>query len=276
MTTKTIQCAERKLNLDTTVVMGILNVTPESFSDGGQFNELEQALRQAEKMVADGAAIIDVGGESTRPGAQPVNEAQELDRVIPIIEKLHRELDVIISVDTSKAQVMTEAARAGAGLINDVLALRSEGALQAAKATGLPVCLMHMQGEPRTMQNNPQYRNVVEDVSAFLKERAEQCQTQGISREQIIVDPGFGFGKTLAHNIELFKHIDTLNDLGYPVLVGASRKSMIGQITGREINERLAGSVALATLATINGASIIRVHDVAETVDAVKIATVLR
>lgn len=276
MTTKTIQCAQRKLNLDNTVVMGILNVTPDSFSDGGQFYGLEQALRQAEKMVADGAAIIDVGGESTRPGAQPVNEAQELERVIPIIEKLHQELDVIISVDTSKAQVMTEAARAGAGLINDVLALRTEGALQAARATGLPVCLMHMQGEPRTMQNNPQYSNVVQDVSDFLKERAEQCQAQGIAREQIIVDPGFGFGKTLQHNIELFKHLDVLNELGYPVLVGASRKSMIGQITDREVHERLAGSVALATLATVNGASIIRVHDVAETVDAVKIATALR
>ena len=276
MTTKTIQCAQRKLNLDNTVVMGILNVTPDSFSDGGQFYGLEQALRQAEKMVADGAAIIDVGGESTRPGAQPVNEAQELERVIPIIEKLHQELDVIISVDTSKVQVMTEAARAGAGLINDVLALRTEGALQAARATGLPVCLMHMQGEPRTMQNNPQYSNVVQDVSDFLKERAEQCQAQGIAREQIIVDPGFGFGKTLQHNIELFKHLDVLNELGYPVLVGASRKSMIGQITDREVHERLAGSVALATLATVNGASIIRVHDVAETVDAVKIATALR
>jgi dihydropteroate synthase len=252
--------------------MGILNVTPDSFSDGGLFNNLEHALKQSEKMVAQGAAIIDVGGESTRPGAAPVSEAQELDRVIPVIEKLHQELDVIISVDTTKARVMTEAAKAGAGLINDVMALQSEGAMAAAQETGLPVCLMHMQGRPGTMQQNPHYQNVVVEVSQFLQQQAQQCINNGIQKQQIIIDPGFGFGKTLAHNIELFKQLHVLKELGYPILVGASRKSMIGQITGKEVNERLAGSLALATIAALKGAAIVRVHDVAETVDVIKVA----
>lgn len=275
MTNTTIQCASRELKLDSPVVMGILNVTPDSFSDGGLFNHVETALRQAEKMHADGALIIDIGGESTRPGAKSVSESKELDRVIPIIEKIHQELDVITSIDTSKAVIMKEAANAGVGMINDVMALRADGALEAAQQTGLPVCLMHMKGEPRTMQSEPQYADVVCEVKDFLTQRIEQCLAQGIKKEQIIIDPGFGFGKTLAHNVTLFKQLGAFKELGFPVLVGASRKSMIGQITGKSIEERLAGSLALATLAAINGAAIIRVHDVAETVDAIKIANAL-
>ncbi len=275
MPDKILQFANKSLSYETPIVMGILNVTPDSFSDGGRYTHLDNALRQAEQMATDGAKIIDIGGESTRPGAQPVTEQQELDRVIPVIEKLHQKLDVVISIDTSKPGVMIEAARAGAGLINDVMALRADGALQAAQQTGLPVCLMHMQGEPRTMQTNPQYTDVVAEVKNFLKQRAEQCIAQGINKEQIILDPGFGFGKTLEHNISLFKHLDSLQALGYPVLVGASRKSMLGQITGKAVEDRLAGSLALATLATIKKAAIIRVHDVAETVDAVNVALAL-
>ncbi len=275
MPDKILQCADKQLTFESPVIMGILNVTPDSFSDGGRYTHLDNALRQAEQMAAEGAKIIDIGGESTRPGAQPVTEQQELDRVIPVIEKLHHRLDVVISIDTSKPGVMTEAARAGAGLINDVMALRADGALQAAQQTGLSVCLMHMQGEPRTMQSNPQYTDVVAEVKTFLQQRAEQCIAQGISKEQIILDPGFGFGKTLEHNIALFKHLDILQALGYPVLVGASRKSMLGEITGKAVENRLAGSLALATLATIKKAAIIRVHDVAETVDAVNVALAL-
>jgi len=272
MTINSIQCAGRELKLESPAIMGILNVTPDSFSDGGLYLNTDQALCQAEKMVAEGARIIDVGGESTRPGAQAVNDTEELDRVIPIIDRLHQELDVIISVDTSKAMVMTEAAKAGAGLINDVMALRGEGAVKAARESGLPVCLMHMQGEPRSMQTKPQYNDVVTEVKSFLQQQAEYCIKQGINKEQIIIDPGFGFGKTLAHNISLFKHIEALKELGYPVLIGASRKSMLGQITGKDVAQRLAGSLALATIAAMKGAAIIRVHDVAETVDAVKVA----
>jgi dihydropteroate synthase len=266
----TLQCAKHSLNLNAPAVMGILNVTPDSFSDGGRFDSLDRALFQAEKMAADGAAIIDVGGESTRPGAQPVTESEELDRVIPVIEKIHRNLDIVISIDTSKAKVMTEAAAAGAGLINDVMALRAEGALDAACNSGLPVCLMHMQGQPRSMQNNPHYNDVVTEVKDFLLERAQQCIASGMNKTQLILDPGFGFGKTLSHNIELFKQLDRLQETGYAVLVGASRKSMIGQITGKAVEQRLAGSLALATMAAMKHANIIRVHDVAETVDVIK------
>lgn len=275
MINNTIQCADRELKLDSPVVMGILNITPDSFSDGGLFSDIETALRQAEKMVTDGALIIDIGGESTRPGAKSVSDLEELDRVIPVIEKIHQELDVIISIDTSKAIVMKEAANAGVGMLNDIMALRGDGALKTAQETGLPVCLMHMKGEPGTMQSEPLYNDVVSEVKIFLTQRVEQCLIQGIKKEQIIIDPGFGFGKTLAHNIKLFKHLDTFTEIGLPVLVGASRKSMIGQITGKNIEERLAGSIALATMAAINGAAIIRVHDVAETVDAIKIASTL-
>ena len=267
-----MKCAAHELSFESPAVMGILNVTPDSFSDGGLYTNLDTALFQAEKMLTDGADIIDIGGESTRPGAQAVTAAEELDRVIPVIEKLHQELDVIISIDTSKAIVMTEAAKAGAGLINDVMALQAEGALSAAHKTGLAVCLMHMQGKPRSMQNNPHYDNVVSEVKSFLQQQAEKCLAEGIRQDQIIIDPGFGFGKTLAHNIQLFQQLGQLKDLGYPVLVGASRKSMLGQITGRDIEQRLAASLALAALAAVKGAAIIRVHDVAETVDAVKVA----
>lgn len=279
-TLKYLQCAGRRISLDSAIVMGILNVTPDSFSDGGSFTDIDSALFQAEKMLSDGAMIIDVGGESTRPGAKSVSASEELDRVIPIIEKLNQELDVVISIDTSKAIIMTAAAQAGAGMINDVMALQGEGALSAAQGTGLPVCLMHMKGKPRTMQMNPEYHDVVLDVKDFLSQRVEQCLQSGISKEQIIIDPGFGFGKTLAHNISLFKHLEEFKALGFPVLVGASRKSMLGQITGKEVDDRLAGSIALATLlvakmAALNGAVILRVHDVTETVDAIKIAQAL-
>jgi len=273
--TNSIQCAGRQLQLDSPVVMGILNVTPDSFSDGGLFSSTDKALRQAEKMLEDGAQIIDIGGESTRPGAQSVSSSEELDRVIPVIERIHQELDVIISIDTSKAIVMTEAAGAGAGMINDVMALRAGGARIAAEKTGLPVCLMHMQGEPRIMQSNPQYNNVVAEVKTFLTQRIEECLSAGIKKQQIIIDPGFGFGKTLAHNIELFKQLKQFIKLQYPVLVGASRKSMIGRITARKTDKRLSGSIALAALAAEKGAAIIRVHDVAETLDAIKIAKAL-
>lgn len=276
MVQQSLQCAQRTLDFASPVVMGILNVTPDSFSDGGLFTQLDSALRQAEKMLKDGAEIIDIGGESTRPGAQAVNESEELDRVIPIIEKINQELDVVVSIDTSKALVMTEAAAAGAGLINDVMALRADGALDAASQTGLPVCLMHMQGEPRSMQMEPLYDNVVTEVSAFLNAQAEKCIAAGMNKNQIIIDPGFGFGKTLSHNISLFKNLKQFQDLDYPVLVGASRKSMLGQIIGKKVDDRLAASIALATMAAINGAAIIRVHDVAETVDAVKVANALK
>lgn len=271
-----INCAGRLLELDTPAVMGILNVTPDSFSDGGLFYNLDKALEQAEQMVTAGAKIIDIGGESTRPGARAVNVQQELERVIPVVEALHRELDIIISIDTSKAQVMCESATAGAGLINDVMALRAEGAIEAVLKTGLPVCLMHMQGKPRSMQQNPQYSDVVNEVKTFLQQRASECIARGIDKMKIIIDPGFGFGKSLEHNIELFKYLNEFNEPGYPVLVGASRKSMLGQITGKDVDKRLAGSLALATIAVLRGAKIIRAHDVAETVDAVKVASALK
>lgn len=250
--------------------MGIVNVTPDSFSDGGRFNRLDDALRQAEAMTAAGAALIDVGGESTRPGAVPVTEQQELERVLPVIEAIRAHLDVLISVDTSTPAVMREAARLGASLINDVRALRREGALQAAADSGLGVCLMHMQGEPGTMQNHPHYDDLLGEIKAFLKERVTACTAAGIARERLAIDPGIGFAKTLAHNLSLFKHLKMLHGLGLPLLVGASRKSLIGQTLGREVDGRLYGSLALAALAVIKGAAIVRVHDVAETVDVLR------
>lgn len=249
---------------------GILNVTPDSFSDGGRFSQLDLALQHAEAMVAAGATLIDVGGESTRPGARAVSPLEELERVAPVVERIHRELDVIISVDTSTPAVMRETARLGAGLINDVRSLRREGALDAAAATGLPVCLMHMLGEPGDMQDNPHYQDVTREVAEFLVERMAQCASVGIGPERIVLDPGFGFAKTLQHNLSLFKHMDALHALGRPLLVGVSRKSMIGQALNRPVGERLHGSLALAALAVAKGAKIIRVHDVAETVDVVR------
>jgi dihydropteroate synthase len=248
--------------------MGILNVTPDSFSDGGQYSQLDAALRHAEAMVAAGATLIDVGGESTRPGARAVSPLEELERVAPIVERINRELDVIISVDTSTPAVMRETARLGAGLINDVRALRRDGALDAA--TGLPVCLMHMLGEPGDMQDNPHYQDVTKEVAEFLAERMAQCASAGIPAERIILDPGFGFAKTLQHNLSLFKHMEALHVFGRPLLVGVSRKSMIGQALNRPVDERLYGGLALAALASQKGARILRVHDVAETVDVVR------
>ena len=265
-----LPCGNRVLDLAHPHVMGILNVTPDSFSDGGRFAAVDAAMRHAQAMVLAGATLIDVGGESTRPGAPVVSPQEELDRVAPVVERISRELDVIISVDTSAPIVMTEVARLGAGLINDVRSLRREGALQAAAATGLPVCLMHMLGEPGDMQDNPHYTDLVGEVSAFLAERMAQCAAAGIASERIVLDPGFGFAKTLQHNLSLFKHMEALHALGRPLLVGVSRKSMIGQALNRPVTERLYGSLALAALAVTKGARILRFHDVAETVDVVR------
>ena len=267
-----LQCAGRLLDLAQPVVMGVLNVTPNSFSDGGRYLDPELALTQALSMVRDGAAIIDVGGESTRPGAQPVPLQQELDRVLPVIERLHRECDAVLSIDTLKAPVMRAAVAAGAGLINDVNALRGEGALQAAASVDAALCLMHMQGEPRTMQQAPQYTDVVTEVGEFLLQRAQACLDAGISAQRLCLDPGFGFGKTTAHNLALLAALPRLTSGPYPVLAGLSRKSMLQSLTGRAVEARLAGSLALATAAVLGGARIIRAHDVAATVDAVRVA----
>ncbi|CAH0155966.1 dihydropteroate synthase [Pseudomonas mediterranea] len=265
-----LPCGNRVLDLAHVHVMGILNVTPDSFSDGGRFGQLDAALRHAEAMVAAGATLIDVGGESTRPGARAVSPVEELERVAPVVERIHRELDVIISVDTSTPAVMRETARLGAGLINDVRSLQRDGALDAAAATGLPVCLMHMLGEPGTMQNDPRYDDVTREVGEFLAERMNQCALAGIPAERVLLDPGFGFAKTLDHNLSLFKHMDALHALGRPLLVGVSRKSMIGNALGRPVGERLYGGLALAALAITKGARILRVHDVTETMDVVR------
>lgn len=251
--------------------MGILNVTPNSFSDGGRFGDRAAALEQARRMAADGAAIIDVGGESTRPGAAPVGLQEELDRVVPVIEAITGELDVLVSVDTMKPQVMRAAVAAGAGLINDVLALQAPGAMEVAAATGAAVCLMHMQGTPRTMQEAPHYADVVREVGDFLRARAAACRGAGVAADRILLDPGFGFGKDIDHNLQLLRGLPALAG-EYPLLVGLSRKSMLGRITGRPVEQRLAGSIVLAALAVAGGARIVRCHDVAETVDAVRVA----
>ncbi|MDE1164502.1 MAG: dihydropteroate synthase [Pseudomonas sp.] len=265
-----LPCGNRVLDLAQTHVMGILNVTPDSFSDGGRFNQVDVALRHAAEMVAAGATLIDVGGESTRPGARVVSPLEELERVAPVVEAISRELDVIISVDTSTPAVMRESARLGAGLINDVRSLQRDGALDAAAASGLPVCLMHMLGEPGDMQDDPRYDDLVGEVAHFLAERMQVCAAAGIPAERIILDPGFGFAKTHAHNLSLFKHMQALDALGCPLLVGVSRKSIVGQALGKPVSERLYGSLALAALAMFKGAKILRVHDVAETVDVVR------
>lgn len=265
-----LPCGNRVLDLAHTHVMGILNATPDSFSDGGRYSQLDAALRHAEAMVLAGATLIDVGGESTRPGARPVSPAQEVERVAPVVEIIARELDVIISVDTSTPEVMLATAGLGAGLINDVRSLQRPGALEAAASTGLPVCLMHMQGEPGTMQNDPHYEDLLGEVSAFLLERMNQCVAAGIDRQQLILDPGFGFAKTLEHNLSLFRRMEALHALGRPLLVGVSRKSMIGAVLGRPVDQRLSGGLALAALAMTKGARILRVHDVAETADVVR------
>jgi dihydropteroate synthase len=253
--------------------MGILNVTPDSFSDGGVFFPPGAALQQARRMVAEGADLIDIGGESTRPGAEPVSVDEELRRVIPLIERLAPELPVPLSIDTSKPEVMRQAVAAGAGLINDVMALRHPGALETAAEAGVPVCLMHMQGEPRSMQRSPHYQDVVAEVAVFFEERIRACEGAGIPRQRLILDPGFGFGKTLEHNMQLLAGLAVLADLGPPLLVGLSRKSMIGALLGEvPVGERLYGSLAAAVLALERGARILRVHDVGATTDALRVA----
>lgn len=260
--------------------MGVINTTPDSFSDGGTLYQdkvldVGLAMGRAREMVADGAAILDIGGESTRPGAAPVTNDQEMDRVLPLVERISAELDVVISVDTSNPVLMREAAGLGAGLINDVRALQREGALAAAAATGLPICLMHMQGEPGTMQQSPRYRDVVAEVDSWLAARVASCEAAGIARKRLVLDPGFGFGKTVEHNIALLRGLPTLASQGLPLLVGLSRKSLIGKLLGREIGERLPASLALAVLAAERGATIIRTHDVAATADALAMCAAL-
>ncbi|MBU0499869.1 MAG: dihydropteroate synthase [Gammaproteobacteria bacterium] len=253
--------------------MGILNVTPDSFSDGGRFQGLEQALRQGSRMAGEGAAILDIGGESTRPGASPVSLQEELDRVIPVIERLHAELPLPLSIDTSKPEVMAEAVRAGAGLINDIFALRKGDALAVAAASGVPVCLMHMQGEPDSMQTAPAYDDVVADVMTFLRERIAACAGAGIPPERVLIDPGFGFGKGLAHNLSLLARLAEFRALGHGLLVGISRKSMVGAVLGGvPVEQRINGSLAAAVMAVERGARLLRVHDVKETVEAAKMA----
>ena len=258
------------LALDRPRVMGILNVTPDSFSDGGRFVDRERALAHARRMVADGADIIDIGGESTRPGASPVSVDEEQERVVPLVEALARE-GILVSVDTQKPDVMRAALAAGAGMVNDVRALQAPGAIEAAATGHAAVCLMHMQGEPRTMQAEPRYADVVTEVRDFLVGRAQACEAAGIARARIVIDPGFGFGKTVAHNLALLRGLRVLVETGYPVLAGLSRKSMLGGLAGRDVNDRAAASVAAALAAVARGAGIVRVHDVRETVDALKV-----
>ena len=277
MASSILQCGTKHLDLSRPSIMGIVNVTPDSFSDGGELYDnaqldLSKTLKVIEKMLADGADIIDIGGESTRPGAAVVSTQQELDRVIPVLEAVVERFDALVSVDTSTAEVITESSKKGASLINDVRALSREGALAAAAQSKLPVCLMHMQNQPKTMQLEPTYTDVVAEVLAFLTDRKASCMKAGIDSQKIILDPGFGFGKTLAHNLTLFGAIDQFVATGYPVLVGVSRKTMIGQMLGLEnTDERLMGSVALALLAAQRGAAILRVHDVLETRQAIDV-----
>jgi dihydropteroate synthase len=270
------QFANHSLDLSHPHVMGVLNITPDSFSDGGRYTDLDEALKQARHMADAGASFIDVGGESTRPGAAPVSVAEELDRVCPVVEAIRARLDIVISVDTSTPEVIRETARLGAGLINDIRALQREGALAAAAETGLPVCMMHMQGQPDSMQDAPRYSDPVAEVLNFLSERTAVAERAGIVRDRILLDPGFGFGKKLAHNLALLHNLKPFLDTGLPLLIGVSRKSMLGQITGRDVAGRLASSIAAATLAAHQGAHILRVHDVAETVDALKIVMALK
>ncbi|MGM0449446.1 MAG: dihydropteroate synthase [Pseudomonadota bacterium] len=257
-------------------VMGVINATPDSFSDGGRFNAPERALAQARAMVEAGADWVDVGGESTRPGAEPVPLQQELDRVCPVIEAIRRELSIPVSLDTSAPEVMREGARLGIDMINDVRSLEREGAVAAARDVDLPVCIMHRQGEPATMQDRPEYGDVLEEVLAYLDRRAGELKAAGIAEGNLLYDPGFGFGKTLAHNLTLLDNLEAVVARGWPVLVGMSRKSMIGGVTGRPVEERMPGSVAAATVAMMKGATIIRVHDVPETVDAARLIRAMR
>jgi len=269
--------AGKKLDLSISHTMGILNVTPDSFSDGGELMSdngmvsLSKVLERAEKMVNAGAAILDIGGESTRPGAKEVSSQQEMDRVLPVVEAVKRNLDVIISVDTSNPELIRQCPAAGAGLINDVRALAREGALEASASAALPVCLMHMQGSPKDMQNAPGYDDIITDIAGFLAQRVKACNDAGIANDRILLDPGFGFGKTLEHNLELLSRLDELQALKLPLLIGVSRKRMIGTITGRSEKDRISGSISAAVIGVMNGARLVRTHDVAETVDAIKI-----
>lgn len=269
-------CGKRLLDLTRPAVMGVLNITDNSFSDGGRYRSRDAALMHGVAMVEAGARIIDVGGESTRPGAEPVPLQEELDRVLPVIEALAARVDALISVDTMKPAVMTAAVAAGAGMVNDVHALQAPGALEAVAATQAAVCLMHMQGTPRTMQEDPHYADVVAEVDMFLRQRAQACHVAGIGAERIALDPGFGFGKTLEHNLRLLAGLSRITAGAYPVLIGLSRKSMLGKLTGRSVGERLAGSLALHSIGTLHGARIIRAHDVKETADAVAVAWAVR
>ncbi|MFM1192473.1 dihydropteroate synthase [Yersinia enterocolitica] len=263
----------RDLVLDLTrpQVMGILNVTPDSFSDGGHHNNLDKALQHAERMLSAGATLIDIGGESTRPGATEVSEQEELDRVVPVLEALAKRFDVWLSVDTSKAAVITESARAGAHLINDIRSLQEPGALEAAAKTGLPVCLMHMQGQPQSMQQSPHYDDLMADVNQFFKHHIDRCIAAGIAKSKLLLDPGFGFGKNLAHNYQLLARLAELHHFELPLLVGMSRKSMVGQLLNVPPQQRVIGSVACAVIAAMQGAQIVRVHDVKETIEAMQV-----
>ncbi len=264
------QCGKFQFELARPLVMGIVNVTPDSFSDGGHHTSTAAAIAHAVQLIEDGADILDIGGESTRPGAAEVSEQEELDRVLPVIEGL-RGISAPISVDTWKPEVMRAAIAAGASMVNDVNSLQESGALEIVAGTGAAVCLMHKQGVPQTMQQQPQYQDVIAEVSAFLRQRMAAAEAAGITRDRVVLDPGFGFGKTLAHNLALLRQLETFCALGVPVLAGLSRKSMLGAITGRDVNERMVASVAAALLAVQRGAAIVRVHDVRETVDALKI-----
>jgi dihydropteroate synthase len=270
----TLRCGAKTLDLARPVVMGVVNVTPDSFSDGGRFLPVEAAVAQGVRLAEEGAAIVDIGGESTRPGAAPVSVEEELGRVVPVVEGLSKAApQAIISVDTSKPEAIRQALAAGAGLINDVRALSEPGALEAVAASDCAVCLMHMQGDPQTMQRSPGYVDVVKEVKAYLQERVQKCRAAGVSADRILLDPGFCFGKTLEHNLALLRRLEELSPEGLPLLVGLSRKSIVGTLTGRALADRIHGSVALAVVAALNGASIIRAHDVAATVDALKIVS---
>lgn len=271
---------DAKVVFDTPKVMGILNVTPDSFSDGGKYSKVDDALYQAESMIESGATFIDIGGESTRPGASEVSSEQELERVIPVIEAIQNRLSTIISIDTSKPVVMQAAVHAGASLINDVRALSLPGALDMAaslaKSLNVPTCLMHMQGNPKNMQSQAHYKDIITELTEFFEGKIKQCMAAGFAYDQLLLDPGFGFGKTLEHNYQLLKHLEAFSQFDMPVLSGTSRKSMIGNLLNKPVDKRLAGSIATATLAALSGASIIRVHDVEETMDVVKIVAKLQ
>jgi len=271
-----LSIGNKQFDLSRSIVMGILNVTPDSFSDGGQYDRVEQALEHALQMQREGADIIDIGGESTRPGADPVTAEQELDRVLPVIRAIRRESSIPISIDTSKPEVMRAAVAAGADMVNDVNALQAPDAVETCAELEVPVCLMHMQGEPRTMQQHPQYGDVVRDVSDFLRRRCQACIDAGIDRNKIVLDPGFGFGKTLQHNLVLLNGLETLCELELPLLVGISRKSMLGAILDRPVDERLYGGIAAAVIAHTRGARLFRVHDVAPTRDALALCDALQ